>query len=283
MGSSYSPNITVVFSYAYHGRIPKLRQADAQCCSIQPIASHRFSATSGARPHATLANTLEITPHELATKISYLLTGSPPDSVLRGLANSGEITNPAVLSQQIDRLLATPRAREVMVRFFRESYGYDVFGNFAYPGFFLSGIDTNGLQSAMIDELDNFFASEIITQDTTFSQLMTSRRAQISNGSLAQIYGVSTGSVTLPGERAGFLNRAAMLTKRTGVRASPIKRGLVVLENVLCSSVGMPPPNAPTALPDLGTQVLSTREVAHRGHADCELCEFLGVSDADWK
>jgi hypothetical protein len=117
----------------------------------------------------------------------------------------------------------------------------------------------------MIDELDQYFFSEISTQNSTFSQLLTSRRSQISNASLAQIYESSTGSVQLPVERSGFLNRAAFLTKRSGLRASPIKRGLVVLENVLCTSVGNPPPNAPTALPDTPPGViLSTREVTHR-------------------
>lgn len=210
-------------------------------------------------------NTLQLTAHELAAKVSYFLTGTLPDTTLRNLATSGEILNNTVLDQQIDRLMSSPRAREVFSRLFRESYGYDIFSNFSYPSFYLEGINTNGLQTAMIDELDQFFYSEITTQNSTFAQLLTSRRSQISNASLAQIYESSTGSVQLPAERSGFLNRAAFLTKRSGLRASPIKRGLVVLENVLCSSVGNPPPNAPTALPDVPAGViLSTREVTHR-------------------
>ena len=210
-------------------------------------------------------NTLQLTAHELASKVSYFLTGTPPDSTLRNLATSGEILNNTVLDQQVDRLINSARAREVFARLFRESYGYDIFSNFSYPTSYLEGINTNGLQTAMIDELDQYFFSEINTQNSTFAQLLTSRRSQISNTSLAQIYESTTGTVQLPAERSGFLNRAAFLTKRSGLRASPIKRGLVVLENVLCSSVGLPPPNAPTALPDLpaGT-ILSTREVTHR-------------------
>lgn len=217
----------------------------------------------GQMPAAT--NTLQLTSHELAAKVSYFLTGTPPDSALRAAAASGQILENAILDQQVERLMNSARSREVLSRLFRESYGYDIFSNFSYPTFYLEGINTNGLQTAMIDELDQYFFSEIVTQNSTFSQLLTSRRTQISNTSLAQIYESSTGSVQLPAERSGFLNRAAFLTKRSGLRASPIKRGLVVLENVLCSSVGLPPPNAPTALPELppGT-LLSTREVAHR-------------------
>lgn len=256
--------VTAVSSRLWDGAMSKVNLLEMTLTGILQYPDFLYKIYDRGQPLGAQANTLQLSAHELAAKLSYFLTGAPPDSTLRNLANSGEIMNNAVLDQQIERLLSTNRSREIMVRLFRESYGYDIFGNFSYPNFFLNGVSLNGLQGAMIDELDQFFSSEVITQNSTFQQLMTSRNAQISNASLAQIYGVSTGNVQLPAERSGFLNRAAMLTKRSGVRASPIKRGLVVLENVLCSSVGLPPPNAPTALPDLGNQILSTREVTHR-------------------
>ncbi len=259
-----STEVTSIASRFWDASLSKVNLLEMTITGIFQSPDFLYKVYDRGQQFPAAPNSLQLTAHEVAAKLSYFLTGAPPDSTLRNLAASGEILNNAILDQQIERLLSTTRSREVMVRLFRESYGYDVFGNFSYPSFYLEGINTNGLQAALIDELDQFFPNEVITQNSSFSQLMTSRRAQISNASLAQIYGSSTGSVQLPSERSGFLNRAAMLTKRTGVRASPIKRGLVVLENVLCSSVGLPPPNAPTALPDLGNQLLSTREVTHR-------------------
>lgn len=256
--------VTSIATRFWDGSLSKTNLIEMTVTGLLQYPDFLYKVYDRGQPLGGIANTLQLSAHELAAKVSYFLTGAPPDATLRNLANNGQILDNTILDQQIERLLNTNRSREIMMRLFRESYGYDVFGNFSYPTSYLNGISLNGLQSAMIDELDQFFASEVITQNSTFAQLMTSRNSQISNPSLAQIYGVSTGNVQLPAERSGFLNRAAMLTKRSGVRASPIKRGLTVLENVLCSSVGLPPPSAPTALPDLGNQILSTREVTHR-------------------
>ncbi|MBY0384567.1 DUF1592 domain-containing protein [bacterium] len=205
-------------------------------------------------------NLLALTQHEIATKVAFFITGAPPDDDLRAAADAGQLTSKSILSAQVDRLLATPGAQDMIRRLFRESYGYDVYDSFNYNSSFINGISTSGLQQAMNSELDSFFSYTVLNQNGIFNDLFTSRYANISNTSLRQIYGInSTGEMTLPAERAGFLNRAAMLTKRSGYRASPIKRGLDVLEHVLCVNVGAPPPSAPTALPDYNGEILTTR------------------------
>ncbi len=209
----------------------------------------------------TRENLVSLNNHELATKLSYFITGGPPDSTLRNLADSGQLSSNDVISAQVDRLLQTPGAQDMIRRLFRESLGYDIYDSFNYANSYLDGISTNGLQQAMTGELDSFFTELVLNQRAPFSSLFTSRYSNINNASLRQIYGVSgTGVITLPEERMGFLNRAAMLTKRSGYRASPIKRGLHVLEHVLCVNVGEPPPSAPTSLPDLGSGALTTRQ-----------------------
>lgn len=209
-------------------------------------------------------NMLTINSHELASKVAFFITGAPPDATLRGLASSNQLADAQVLSQQVDRLLAQTGGRNAIQRMFRESYGYDVFDTFNYAANFLNGISTAGLQNAMTAELDNYFYDSVVTNGGTFNTLMTSRSANVSNAALASIYGSTTGAVTLPEVRSGFLNRAAMLAKRSGYRASPIKRGLHVLEHVLCVDVGLPPPDAPTSLPDFGNDIITTRESTFR-------------------
>ncbi len=224
-----------------------------------------YKALFNGSPDPTRPNLIMLTDHELATKLSYFVTGGPPDNILRSAADSGQLSSGAVLSTQVDRLLQSSGAQDMIRRLFRESLGYDLYDNFSYTSAFLDGINLNGLQQAMTSELDTFFIELVLNQQVPFSELFTSRYTNINNASLRQIYGVSaSGVITLPEERIGFLNRAAMLTKRSGFRASPIKRGLHVLENILCVDVGEPPPSAPTSLPDLGTEPLSTREVTER-------------------
>jgi hypothetical protein len=198
---------------------------------------------------------------ELASRLSFLITGAPPDSQLRSLGLSGQIMQADQLSAQVDRLLQTPLARQNIARFFRESYGYNVFDGLNYPSNYLEGVNVTGLERAMVEELDDYFSHLTINQSAGFTELMTSRYANISHNGLRSIYQINTtGATTLPARRAGFLNRAAFLTKRSGTLPSPIMRGLDILEHVLCVEVGQPPPSAPTALPDLGDQILSTRQ-----------------------
>lgn len=45
-------------------------------------------------------------PHALASRLSFMLAGRPPDAELRRLAEAGTLRDPAVLDAQIDRLLS---------------------------------------------------------------------------------------------------------------------------------------------------------------------------------
>lgn len=225
------------------------------------------------------ARVLTMNAFELASKVSFFLVGKAPDTILRNLAVSGQILDKTILGQQVDRLLALPEAQDTIRRLFREAYGYDRFDNFSYSTEFLNGQGTSNLAAAMTQELDTFFTDTVLTRNGKFSDIMTSQNANITNSDLASIYGYSSapGQTILPSNRAGFINRAAFLAKKSGNYTSPIKRGLAVLENILCDSVGAPPPNAPTSVPE--TQILnqyqSTRErYAHLSENPGSTCIF---------
>jgi hypothetical protein len=49
--------------------------------------------------------------HAIASRLSFLLVGEPPDRELRELAAIGKLREPAVLEAQADRLLADPRSQ----------------------------------------------------------------------------------------------------------------------------------------------------------------------------
>ena len=210
------------------------------------------------------ARVLNLTAFELATKLSFFLVGKLPDPTLANLAKSGQILDPTILSQQIDRLLLQPGAQDMIKRLFKETYGYDRFGSFSYSPDFLNGLDTTNLPSAMTQELDQYFVDTVLTNKGTFENIMTSQQSNITNSSLAQIYGLgsASGPVTLPADRAGFMSRAAFMSRKPGNYTSPVKRGLAVLESILCEKIGDPPPNAPTSVSEvqLDSQYQSTRQ-----------------------
>ncbi len=59
------------------------------------------------------------TGHELASRLSYILWGGPPDEQLRRLADEGKLSG-AEIERQVDRMLADPRAIEQSTRFLHQ-------------------------------------------------------------------------------------------------------------------------------------------------------------------
>ena len=53
-----------------------------------------------------------INQYAMASRLSFMLTGSPPDAELRELAKAGKLRDGKILDQQVDRLLADPRSLE---------------------------------------------------------------------------------------------------------------------------------------------------------------------------
>lgn len=216
---------------------------------------------------------LSLSSHELATKMAFFLTGAPPDSALKALADNGQILDDTVLAQQVDRLLGTAGAKDMIRRLFRESYGYDVFDRLQYDSGFIGGVNTSGLAEVMTSELDGFFEEIVLNRSGTFRDIMTSRFTNATDGRMGAIYNVNAVTDTLAEDRSGFLSRAAMLTKRSGFTASPIKRGLSIIEHVLCQDIGLPPPSAPTSLPVLTEDMITTRyRTAHSTEASGTTC-----------
>jgi mono/diheme cytochrome c family protein len=260
-----SGEVTVLVNNLWDDEASKTEKIQMAVIGVMQAPDFLYKAFDRGSPVANASNTLDMTPHELAAKISYLLTGGPPDAQLRNLANTGAILNAPTLDSEVERLLRTNAAEQTVIRLFRESYGYDFYDGLNFSANFRSGISTNGLDNAMNSELDDYFSHLVLNRDATFYELMTSRWSSIGSQALANIYGASVSSdQNLVEMRSGFLNRAAMLTKRSGSRASPIKRGLSVLEHVLCKDVGLPPPSAPTSLPDFGNEILNTRQTTYR-------------------
>jgi len=82
--------------------------------------------------------------------------------------------------------------------------------------------------------------------------------------------------------RVGFMGLGSFLTFTSfSYRTAPTLRGKWVLENLLCQTIPMPPANVPkldpgTATdPNLQSQNVITRLMAHRTQADCAACHAL--------
>ncbi len=244
-----------------------LAKSDLITETFATIASYPdfiYKAYNTGSNHPTITSAVSASGVELANKLSFFLTGFPASNALRAIALSGGLDNPVTFQVEVNRMMTSGAGKANLQRLFRESYGYDVNSDLQYSAAFLNGSSTQNLQPAMVQEMDYFFTDEVLSKKSRFQDLMKSKNSLVTQASLGQIYGVganASASTTLPEDRAGFLTRAAFLTKKSGNYTSPVKRGRYVMEQVLCDTVGDPPANAPTTVSEaqIVGQLVSTR------------------------
>ena len=221
----------------------------------------------------------EVSPFELASRISYFLWSSMPDDELFRLAESGRLREPAVLRAQVERMLADPRASALAANFagqWLETRNLDVvrpdpeqFREFDYP-----------LREAMKAETAMFF-EHVLRENRPIADFLNADYTFL-NERLARHYGIEGVAgpelrrVALTTDRrGGVLSQAAVLTVSSyPTRTSPVIRGKYVLQTIL----GMPPQPPPPDVPvleegDVG-ELRSMREQLerHRSNPTCASC-----------
>ena len=220
-----------------------------------------------------------ITDVELASRLSFFLWSSIPDDELLALAEQGELSESAVLRQQVERMLADPKSYALIENFAGQwLYLRNLPGVKPDPDAFPE-FDDN-LREAFRRETELFVKSQI-HEDNNVLELLTADYTYL-NERLARHYGINDvygthfRKVTFPDEkRGGLLGQGSILTATSYPnRTSPTLRGKWVLDNLL----GAPPPPPPPNVPDLeDSDTLSPRSVrerleSHRANPVCASC-----------
>ncbi len=220
---------------------------------------------------------------ELASRLSYFLWSSSPDDQLISLASQGKLRDPAVLEQQVKRMLPDPRA-EALVRNFAGQWLrlgglIDITPeSLLFPNF------TRNLAQSMRREIELLFGSiakedrnilDLLTADYTFVDEVLAKHYGIPN-----IRGPRFQRVTLTDpNRFGLMGKAGVLVLTAlPNRTSPVARGKYVLEVLIGTAAPTPPPNVPP-LKEAGDfeKVLPVRErmEQHRKVEPCRSCHQI--------
>jgi hypothetical protein len=220
---------------------------------------------------------------ELATRLSFFLWSSIPDDTLIDLASRDRLHLPAVLEEQIRRMLADPRSDAMVENFagqwlhLRNLEGIHP-NTDEFPDF------DNDLRLAFRREAELFFASvlredrnvmDLLTADYTFVNERLARHYGI-----PQVYGSRFRRVTLGPEleaRRGLLGKGGVLMSTSRAdRTSPVLRGKWILENLIGTAPPPPPANVPPldARPGVATRTIRERMAAHRAPG-CVSCHQL--------
>ncbi|HYI02599.1 DUF1592 domain-containing protein [Hyalangium sp.] len=223
-----------------------------------------------------------LTDLELAARLAYFLWSSTPDEPLQTLAEAGELHEPMVLEEQVRRMLADPKA-QALVENFAGQWLYLRAVDAAAPDPALFPAFDESLRRAMRQETELFFR-EFLTSDRPLRNMLDADFTYV-NDRLAAHYGLPLpGSdtprrVSLEGhpERMGLFAHGSLLTVTSlPTRTSPVKRGVWVLEQLLCSAPPAPPPNVEGLPPPVDPSAsLRQRMEQHRSDPVCAGCHHL--------
>jgi len=197
----------------------------------------------------------------LASRLSFFLWSSIPDDELIDIAAKGQLKDPAVLEQQVKRMLRDPRSQALVTNFTGQWLGVRALKT-AEPVVNLFPDFDDNLRSAFQKEIELFFAS-IVQEDRAVVDLLTANDTFV-NERLAKhygipnIYGPQFRRVTLPAEldmRRGLLGKGALMTVTSAAaRTSPVTRGKWFLATFL----GVEPPQPPPDVPAFKERVVDT-------------------------
>lgn len=215
----------------------------------------------------------------LASRLSYFLWSTMPDTELFTLAAAKKLSDPTTLRAQVERMLNSPKAREFAHNFVDQWLNLrDI--DFTAPDHRLYPEFDEALKAAMLDEAHLYFA-ELVKQNLSVSHVVASDFTFV-NGRLARHYGMANVEgmemrrAALPRDlhRSGFLTMAGVLkVTANGTNTSPVVRGAWVLDRVLGAPPAPPPAGVPAVEPDIrGATTIRDQLAKHRNTPACNTC-----------
>jgi len=218
-----------------------------------------------------------VSDYELASRLSYIIWGAPPDRELLKAADAGELFDLPALNTQIDRMLEDPRAIWQSSQFIAEWLNLARLDNMRPDKQRFPNWDSR-LATDMQAETLAFFEDVAWKQNRPLGDLLN---AQLTYATprLAKHYGLEAKSDALSRynladvpARGGLLTQGSVLTIG-GDDASMVTRGLFVLNDLLDSEVGNPPPGLDTtpipSKPGLSQRQISERRIADKSCGGC--------------
>ena len=221
--------------------------------------------------------------YEIASRLSYLLWSTMPDTELTTLAGQGKLRDKAELGRQLTRLLADPRADRFTDSFATQWLRLRKVGMFQpdkklYPDY------DKTLEASMIGETKAFFR-QVLQDGLSLREFLDSDWSMV-NSRLAQFYGLpvegvpseSFQRVALPGDshRGGLLAQASILSLTSdGTRHRPVHRGVWLSESIFGKSPPPPPANVEpiaTNPVDAPKATLRMKLEAHIHDPNCAAC-----------
>ena len=223
--------------------------------------------------------TLTLEAYSRASRLSYFMWDTTPDSELLQSAQSGALNTSAGLEKQVDRLLASPRLETGMRAFFTDMLELDTFDNVSKDALIYPKWGGAMAPSAKEETLRTVI-NLALRENGDIRELMTTRKTFI-NRSLAAIYDVdfSFDDDWMPYEfsrdagRSGIVTQVSMLSMFSHPgQSSPTKRGVALMDIFLCEPTPTPPANVDFSIINDTSGPLKTVRERLLAHATTPIC-----------
>jgi uncharacterized protein DUF1592/uncharacterized protein DUF1588/uncharacterized protein DUF1587/uncharacterized protein DUF1585/uncharacterized protein DUF1595 len=280
-GSLTDADIQTLMTFYTSGRAEGSFENGVQGALERMLVSPKFLYRIEAPPSIPTDGNYRISDVELASRLSFFLWSSIPDDQLLNLATSGRFKDPAVLEQQVKRMLADPKAKALTDNFANQWLQLVDIENVNHDPIMYPEADKT-LRQSLREETELLFDS-IRAENRSLVDLLTANYTFV-NEPIAKLYGIPNvygprmRRISYPAgsPRAGILGHGSILMITSHANTtSPVLRGKWILDNIL----GTPPPPPPPVVPDLKAvgadgKILSLREqmVAHRANPVCASC-----------
>jgi hypothetical protein len=239
-----------------------------------------IAVADGSAPNPT--QVVRLDDWEMASRLSYVLWGSMPDDALFAAAAAGKLSTDADVAAQAARLLADPKAHDMVADFHSQWLGLGAISTLekdatVYPAF------TPTIAGLMQQEAQMFLDDVVWNESGSLATIFTAPFTFV-NGPLAKYYGIAgvTGNAFVKTpvdttQRSGLLTQGGFLSAQAKPnQTSPVHRGKFVREQFLCQQLPPPPPNIQIIPPAL-SPTLTTRQrfSQHSASAACSVCHHL--------
>ncbi|HEY7772212.1 MAG TPA: DUF1588 domain-containing protein [Marinagarivorans sp.] len=222
-------------------------------------------------------DTTQLTGYEVASLISYALTGKPPTDELMQAARDGELNSIASIRLVINEMLTQPDVTERLHSFIRAWLLVDE-GKWA--GVEHSDVacgNFDAAKDAIEGELDQFLRSNA-TINSSLEGLFTAALPE-PTGALREYYLSNNDPAGVGPQRKGILSSGIFAARHAQYSSpSPVMRGVIMRKRLLCQELPEPPANVPM-LGEVGSSpnVITNRDVfeAHLTNAACSGCHQL--------
>lgn len=206
---------------------------------------------------------------EIATRLSYLVWGTTPSDALLDAAEAHELHTTEQLRDTTRQMLLDPRARAQIDRFHAMWLGYAQLPH------------SPELTATMRTETTALIERVIFDERRPWNELFTATETFV-DATLAEHYGLSLPAGEGPQwvsyadtGRQGLLSHGSFLSVAAGPSdTSPVRRGKLVREQLMCQPIPSPPPNVDADAPPAGegAECKWDRYAVHREAAACAGC-----------